>query len=89
MTTPVYPALLIRDAGAPPGARIGVVFPDLPDCTSQGDDARQAAVMAIEALATHAEAMVADGEDLPEPSAPRRATASLGRARWPRRHEAG
>lgn len=70
MTTQVYPAILVKDAGAPADAPIGVVFPDLPGCTSQGDDTRQAALMAIEALATHAEAMVADGEELPEPSPP-------------------
>lgn len=70
MTTQVYPALLIRDVGALADAPIGVVFPDLPGCTSQGDDLRQAAEMAMEALALHAEAMVADGEALPEPSVP-------------------
>jgi predicted RNase H-like HicB family nuclease len=70
VTTQVYPAILVKDAGAPADAPIGVVFPDLPGCTSQGDDTRQAAVMALEALASHAAAMVADGEDLPEPSAP-------------------
>jgi len=70
VTTQVYPAVLVKDAGAPPDAPIGVVFPDLPGCTSQGDDPRHAAEMAIEALAAHVEAMVADGEGLPEPSAP-------------------
>lgn len=70
MTTQVYPAILVRDSGAPPEAPIGVVFPDLPGCTSQGDDPRHAAEMALEALATHAESMVADGEELPPPSAP-------------------
>ncbi len=70
MTTQVYPAILLKDAGAPKEAPVGVVFPDLPGCTSQGDDPRHAAEMALEALAAHAEAMVADGEDLPEPSAP-------------------
>jgi predicted RNase H-like HicB family nuclease len=70
VTTQVYPAILVKDAGAPTDAPIGVVFPDLPGCTSQGDDPRHAAEMALEALASHAEAMVADGEDLPEPSAP-------------------
>jgi predicted RNase H-like HicB family nuclease len=70
VTTQVYPAILVKDAGAAAGAPIGVVFPDLPGCTSQGDDPRHAAEMALEALALHAEAMVADGEALPEPSAP-------------------
>jgi predicted RNase H-like HicB family nuclease len=70
VTTQVYPAILVKDAGAAAGAPIGVVFPDLPGCTSQGDDPRHAAEMALEALALHAEAMVADGELLPEPSAP-------------------
>jgi predicted RNase H-like HicB family nuclease len=70
VTTQVYPALLVKDTGAAPDAPIGVIFPDLPGCTSQGDDPRHAAEMALEALALHAESMVADGEDLPEPSAP-------------------
>jgi predicted RNase H-like HicB family nuclease len=70
VTTQVYPAILVKDAGAATDAPIGVVFPDLPGCTSQGDDPRHAAEMALEALALHAEAMVADGEALPEPSAP-------------------
>jgi predicted RNase H-like HicB family nuclease len=70
VTTQVYPAILVKDAGAPADAPIGVVFPDLPGCNGQGYDARHASVMALEALATHAEALVADGEDLPEPSAP-------------------
>jgi predicted RNase H-like HicB family nuclease len=70
VTTQVYPAILLKDAGAAADAPIGVVFPDLPGCTSQGDDPRHAAEMAMEALAAHAEAAAADGEDLPEPSAP-------------------
>jgi predicted RNase H-like HicB family nuclease len=69
MTTQVYPAILLKDIGVA-DATIGVVFPDLPGCTSQGDDPRHAAELALEALAAHAEAMVADGEALPEPSAP-------------------
>jgi predicted RNase H-like HicB family nuclease len=69
VTTQVFPAILIRDAGVA-DAPIGVVFPDLPGCTSQGDDPRHAAEMALEALAAHAEAVIADGEALPEPSAP-------------------
>ncbi|HYF08146.1 MAG TPA: type II toxin-antitoxin system HicB family antitoxin [Acetobacteraceae bacterium] len=69
MTTRIYPALLIADKGRA-DAPIGVVFPDLPGCVSQGDDPQQAAEMALEALALHIEAMVQDGEDLPDPSPP-------------------
>lgn len=48
----------------------GVIFPELPGCTSHGDDAEHAAAMAAEALAGHIAAMDEDGEPLPEPAAP-------------------
>lgn len=70
MTTRVYPALLVKDAGTGETAGIGVVFPDFPGCVSQGDDFAHAAEMALEALAVHVEGMVEDGEELPEPSVP-------------------
>jgi predicted RNase H-like HicB family nuclease len=70
VTARVYPALLIRDVGAEPDASVGVVFPDLPGCVSEGDTLQQAAEMALEALALHVEGMVEDGDPLPEPSAP-------------------
>ncbi len=70
MTTRVYPALLVKDAGAGEDAPVGVVFPDLPGCVSQGDDLHHAAEMAMEAVALHVEGMVEDGDELPKPSAP-------------------
>lgn len=69
MTIRVYPALLIQDQDAVDG-EIGVVFPDLPGCVSQGDTPQQAAEMALEALALHIESMAEDGDALPEPSSP-------------------
>jgi predicted RNase H-like HicB family nuclease len=69
MTTRVYPALLIQDQGTTESS-IGVVFPDLPGCVSQGDTPQQAAEMALEVLALHIEGMVEDGDALPEPSPP-------------------
>lgn len=68
MATRVYPALLVKDASEPSGAGLGVVFPDLPGCVTQGDTPQHAAEMALEALALHVEGMVEDGETLPEPS---------------------
>ena len=46
----------------------GVTFPDLPGCTSVGDDLDDARRMAEEALAGHIEVMTEGGEALPEPS---------------------
>ncbi len=52
-----------------PDGSVGVVFPDLPGCVSGGADAQEVSLHAVEALALHIEAMVADGEAIPEPSA--------------------
>ncbi len=59
-----YPAVLDRagDGG------FGVVFPDLPGCTSAGRTAGDAAEQAADALRGHIAAMLADGDPLPEPS---------------------
>ncbi|MCQ4162978.1 type II toxin-antitoxin system HicB family antitoxin [Roseomonas sp. GC11] len=46
----------------------GVVFPDLPGCTSAGDSPTEAALHAEEALALHIAALIEDGIPLPEPS---------------------
>jgi predicted RNase H-like HicB family nuclease len=45
----------------------GAVFPELPGCTSHGDDADHAARMAGEALALHLASMAEDGEEAPDP----------------------
>jgi len=46
----------------------GVCFPDFPGCITAGDTFDEAMAMAKEALGFHAEAMLEDGETLPEPS---------------------
>ena len=70
MATRVYPALLVQNLSAEHGSPIGVVFPDLPGCVSQGDTPQHAAESAIEALSLHVESMVEDGGALPDPSPP-------------------
>jgi predicted RNase H-like HicB family nuclease len=47
----------------------GVVFPDLPGCTSAGATADEAARNAVEAVTLWAEDAIAKGEDLPRPRA--------------------
>ncbi len=48
----------------------GIYFPDFPGCVSGGDDLEHLARMAHEGLQLHIEAMVADGDAIPEPSTP-------------------
>lgn len=54
---------IIEDAG--PDFAVGVWFPDLPGCTSAGDDIDEALRNAPEALALYAESFVEDGKPLP------------------------
>jgi predicted RNase H-like HicB family nuclease len=56
---------IIEDAG--PDKAIGVWFPDLPGCTSAGDDIDEALRHAPEALGLYAESLAADGEPMPQP----------------------
>ena len=56
---------IIEDAG--PDQAVGVWFPDLPGCTSAGDDIDEALRNAPEALELYAEGMEADGNTLPRP----------------------
>ena len=56
---------IIEDAG--PDHAVGVWFPDLPGCTSAGDDIDEAMRNAPEALELFAEGMEADGKPLPRP----------------------
>jgi predicted RNase H-like HicB family nuclease len=65
-----YPALIVQDTDDGPDDGYGVIFPDLPGCTSAGDTVQEAGVRAVEAAELHIEGMVADGEPLPEPSPP-------------------
>ena len=54
-----------EDAG--PDRAIGVWFPDLPGCTSAGDDIDEALRNAPEALELYAESFEQDGKSLPRP----------------------
>ena len=54
---------IIEDAG--PDHAVGVWFPDLPGCTSAGDDIDEALRNAPEALELYAESIEADGKPLP------------------------
>jgi predicted RNase H-like HicB family nuclease len=56
---------IIEDAG--PDHAVGVWFPDLPGCTSAGDDIDEALRNAPEALDLYAESFEADGKPLPRP----------------------
>jgi predicted RNase H-like HicB family nuclease len=56
---------IIEDAG--PGYAVGVWFPDLPGCTSAGDDIDEALHNAPEALELYAESLEADSKSLPRP----------------------
>lgn len=55
---------LIEEAGA---KSFGVVFPDLPGCTSHGTSFDEAVANAAEALAMHLEGLREDGETIPAP----------------------
>ena len=56
---------IIEDAG--PDHAVGVWFPDLPGCTSAGEDIDEALRNAPEALELFAESYEADGRPLPPP----------------------
>jgi predicted RNase H-like HicB family nuclease len=59
-----YIALIHKDADSD----FGVSFPDLPGCITAGRTLDEACAMAAEALALHLEGIIADGENIPEPS---------------------
>jgi len=50
---------------------IGIVFPDLPGCVSQGDNDDDALRMAKEAMTFHLWGMEEDDEAIPEPTSPK------------------
>ena len=56
---------IIEDAG--PDRAIGVWFPDLPGCTSAGDDIDEALRNAPEAVELYAESLEADRKPMPRP----------------------
>jgi predicted RNase H-like HicB family nuclease len=47
-----------------------IFFPDFPGCVSAGDSLEELARMGAEALQFHVDAMVEDGELIPEPGVP-------------------
>ena len=56
---------IIEEAG--PDLAVGVWFPDLPGCTSAGDDIDEALRNAPEALQLYAEGVASEGRHLPPP----------------------
>ena len=68
MALEFYRALLVQDASDSADDGYGVVFPDLPGCTSAGDTPMDAAKNAAEALAGHISVMLEEGQDIPRPS---------------------
>ena len=64
-STMTYYVAIIEDAG--PDHAIGVWFPDLPGCTSAGDDIDEALRNAPEALELYADSIEEDGKSLPRP----------------------
>ena len=52
---------------AEPDHAVGVWFPDLPGCTSAGDDIDEALRNAPEALELYAESLESEGKALPRP----------------------
>ncbi|WGS22385.1 MULTISPECIES: type II toxin-antitoxin system HicB family antitoxin [unclassified Bradyrhizobium] len=56
---------IVEDAG--PDYAVGMWFPDLPGCTSAGDDIDEALRNAPEALELYAEGLAKDGRELPHP----------------------
>jgi predicted RNase H-like HicB family nuclease/predicted transcriptional regulator len=60
--------LIVQDDGEGPDDGYGVVFPDLPGCTSFGETVEQAYEHAFDALALHVEGMAEEDMPLPDPS---------------------
>jgi predicted RNase H-like HicB family nuclease len=59
----MYPAVIHKEKGS----NYGVSFPDLPGCFSAGETMQAALDAAREAVATHIEGMLLDGEPMPSP----------------------
>lgn len=58
-----FPVVIHREKGTD----YGVTVPDLPGCFSAGETMQKALVSAKEAIATHIEGMLIDGERVPPP----------------------
>jgi predicted RNase H-like HicB family nuclease len=52
------------------GEGYGIYFPDFPGCISAADSLEELAAMGLEALQFHVDAMVDDGEQIPEARTP-------------------
>lgn len=52
----------------PDNGRIGVVFPDVPGCATDGETAEDAFKMALDALSGHLAALADGGDPIPPPS---------------------
>jgi predicted RNase H-like HicB family nuclease len=59
----MYPAVIHKEKGTD----FGVSIPDLPGCFSAGETMQKAVEAAREAIATHIEGMLIDGESVPPP----------------------
>lgn len=68
MSLGYYRALLVQDDSDEPEDGYGVVFPDLPGCTSAGKTRMDAARHAAEALAGHVLLLAEAGEAVPDAS---------------------
>lgn len=68
MDTQFYRALIVQDEDDKSDDGYGVVFPDLPGCTTAGDTIELAYEHAFEALALHVEGMNEESIPLPEPT---------------------
>ena len=58
-----YPVVIHKD----PESDYGVTVPDLPGCFSAGATMEEALQVAVEAIETHLEGMLLDGEAIPSP----------------------
>lgn len=58
-----FPVIIHKDAGSD----FGVTVPDLPGCFSAGATLDEALLEVVEAIECHLEAMLMDGEVIPEP----------------------
>lgn len=58
-----YPLAIHKD----PDSDYGVTVPDLPGCLSAGETLEEAADMSREAIQTHVEGLLLDGEPIPSP----------------------
>jgi predicted RNase H-like HicB family nuclease len=58
-----YPVVIHKD----PDSDYGVTIPDLPGCFSAGETVDDALLQAVEAIETHIEGLLLDGEVVPTP----------------------